>query len=51
MQMYLKYLNLIKPEVLVAEQLRVVAMVDKDNSIEAWNTRAGGLIESDAGTQ
>lgn len=51
MQMYLKYLNLIRPEVLVAEQLKVVAMVDKDNSIEAWNSRAGGLIESDAGTQ
>lgn len=51
MQMYLKYLNLIRPEVLVAEQLKVVAMVEKDNSIEAWNSRAGGLIESDAGTQ
>ena len=51
MQMYLKYLNLIRPEVLVAEQLKVVAMVEKDNSIEAWNTRAGGLIESDAGAQ
>ena len=49
MQMYLKYLNLIRPEVLVAEQLKVVAMVEKDNSIEAWNSRAGGLIESDAG--
>jgi hypothetical protein len=51
MQMYLKYLNLIRPEVLVAEQLKVVAMVEKDNSIEAWNNRTGGLIESDAGTQ
>ena len=50
MQMYLKYLNLIKPEVLVAEQLKVVAMVEKDNSIEAWNARAGGEIESTAGT-
>ena len=50
MQMYLKYLNLIRPEVLVAEQLKVVAMVEKDNSIEAWNSRAGGLIESDTGT-
>ena len=50
MQMYLKYLNLIRPEVLVAEQLKVVAMVEKDSSIEAWNNRAGGLIESDAGT-
>ena len=49
--MYLKYLNLIRPEVLVAEQLKVVAMVEKDNSIEAWNNRAGGLIESDAGAQ
>ena len=51
MQMYLKYLNLIRPEVLVAEQLKVVAMVEKDDSIEAWNSRAGGYIESDAGTQ
>lgn len=51
MQMMLKYLNLIRPEVLVAEQLKVVAMVEKDNSIEAWNNRAGGLIESDAGAQ
>lgn len=50
MQMYLKYLNLIRPEVLVAEQLKVVAMVEKDNSIEAWNRRAGGAIESDTGT-
>ena len=50
MQMYLKYLNLIRPEVLVAEQLKVVAMVEKDDSIEAWNSRAGGYIESDAGT-
>ena len=50
MQMYLKYLNLIRPEVLVTEQLKVVAMVEKDNSIEAWNNRAGGYIESDAGT-
>jgi hypothetical protein len=30
-QMFLKYLNLIRPEVLVAEQLKVVAMVEKDN--------------------
>lgn len=52
MQMFLRYLNLIRPEVLVAEQLKVVAMVEKDNSIEAWNNRAaGGLIESDAGAQ
>ena len=50
MQMYLKYLNLIRPEVLVAEQLKVVAMVEKDKSIEAWNSRAGGAIESDTGT-
>ncbi|MBO7733168.1 MAG: terminase small subunit, partial [Methanobrevibacter sp.] len=50
MQMYLKYLNLIRPEVLVAEQLKVVAMVEKDNSIKAWNSRAGGAIESDTGT-
>jgi hypothetical protein len=51
MQMFLRYLNLIRPEILVAEQLKVVQMVEKDNSIEAWNNRAGGLIESDAGTQ
>jgi hypothetical protein len=50
MQMFLRYLNLIRPEILVAEQLKVVQMVEKDNSIEAWNNRAGGLIESDAGT-
>lgn len=50
MQMYLRYLNLIKPEVLVAEQLKVVAMVEKDNSVESWNARAiGEEIESDTG--
>lgn len=48
--MMLNYLKLIRPEVLVAEQLKVVAMVEKDNSIEAWNSRAGGAIESDTGT-
>lgn len=41
MQMYLKYLNLIKPEVMVAEQLKVVAMVPKAESVEAWNEIAG----------
>ena len=41
--MYLKYLNLIRPDVIVAEQLRVVAMVDKDDSIDAWNERAERL--------
>lgn len=40
-QMYLKYLNLIKPEVMVAEQLKVVAMVPKAESVEAWNEIAG----------
>ena len=37
MSMYLKYLNLIKPEVLVNEQLKVVAMVPKTDSVEEWN--------------
>lgn len=41
--MYLKYLNLIRPDVIVAEQLRVVAMVDKDESVDAWNERAERL--------
>lgn len=40
MQMYLKYLNLIKPEVMVAEQLKVVAMVPKAGSIDEWNSYA-----------
>ncbi|MBO7733363.1 MAG: terminase small subunit [Methanobrevibacter sp.] len=39
-QMYLKYLNLIKPEVVVAESLKVVALPDKAESIEAWNAIA-----------
>ena len=38
--MYLKYLNLIKPEVMVAEQLKVVAMVPKADSVEEWNAIA-----------
>lgn len=45
MQMFLRYLNLIRPEILVAEQLKVVAMVEKDKSIEAWNERAGGIAD------
>ena len=40
MQMYLKYLNLIKPEVMVAEQLKVVAMVPKAESVDEWNSYA-----------
>ena len=40
MQMYLKYLNLIKPEVLVAEGLKVVAMVPKASSVDEWNAFA-----------
>ena len=40
MQMYLRYLNLIKPEVLVEEQLKVVAMVPKAESVEEWNDYA-----------
>ena len=39
-QMYLKYLNLIKPEVIVAEQLKVVELPTKANSIDAWNELA-----------
>lgn len=44
MQMYLKYLNLIKPEVLVEEQLKVVALAPKAASVEEWNAiaEAGG---------
>lgn len=45
--MYLKYLNLIRPDVIVAEQLRVVAMVDKDDSVDAWNARAERLEIAD----
>jgi hypothetical protein len=39
-QMYLKYLNLIKPEVIVAEQLKVVELPTKANNIDAWNELA-----------
>lgn len=42
MQMMLRYLNLIRPEVLVAEQLKVVEMVPKAESVEQWNAIAGG---------
>ena len=41
-QMYLKYLNLIKPEVLVAEGLKVVELPGKAASIDEWNKMAGG---------
>lgn len=41
--MYLKYLNLIRPDVIVAEQLRVVALAEKDASVDAWNERAERL--------
>lgn len=40
MQMYLRYLNLIKPEVLVEEKLKVIAMVPKSGSVEEWNKLA-----------
>lgn len=40
MQMYLRYLNLIRPEVMVAEQLKVVAMVPKAQSVDEWNAFA-----------
>lgn len=40
MQMYLRYLNLIKPEVLVEEKLKVIAMVPKSASVEEWNKLA-----------
>jgi hypothetical protein len=49
MQMYLKYLKLIKPEVLVAEGLKVVELPGKAASIDAWNKMAGGADESDTG--
>lgn len=39
-QMYLKYLNLIKPEIVVAEGLKVVAMPPKAGSVEEWNELA-----------
>ena len=39
-QMYLKYLNLIKPEILVAEGLKVVALPAKAESVEEWNELA-----------
>lgn len=42
LQMYLRYLNLIKPEVLVQEQLKVIAMVPKAKSVEEWNAIAEG---------
>ena len=51
MQMYLKYLNLIKPEILVAEGLKVVALPGKSGSIDEWNAMAGGDDESDTGAQ
>ena len=41
MQMYLRYLNLIRPEIVVEEQLKVVQMVPKAKSVEEWNEIAG----------
>ena len=38
--MYLKYLNLIKPEVVVAEGLKVMALPDKASSVDEWNEYA-----------
>ena len=40
MQMYLRYLNLIRPEILVEEHLKVVQMVPKADSASAWNAIA-----------
>lgn len=40
MQMYLRYLNLIRPEILVEEQLKVISMVPKAESVEHWNAIA-----------
>lgn len=40
MQLYLRYLNLIRPEVLVSESLKVVAMVPKSETIDEWNAIA-----------
>lgn len=51
MAMYLKYLNLIKPEILVAEGLKVIALPGKSESIDEWNAMAGGADESDTGTK
>lgn len=51
MQMYLKYLKLIKPEILVAEGLKVVELPGKAASIDEWNKKAGGADESDTGTK
>lgn len=39
-QMYLKYLNLIKPEIVAAEGLKVVALSSKAESIDEWNELA-----------
>lgn len=40
MQLLLKYMNLIKPEILVAEKLKVVEMVPKSKSVDEWNSYA-----------
>ena len=40
MQMYLRYLDLIRPDVLVEEHLKVVSMVPKAESASAWNAIA-----------
>ena len=45
MNMLLKYLNLIKPEVVVAEGLKVVAMVPKAQSVDEWNAMADASEE------
>lgn len=47
MQMLLKYMNLIKPEVVVAEGLKVVAMVPKAESVDEWNAMAEGEEETE----
>lgn len=45
--MYLKYLNLIKPEIVVAEGLKVVALPDKAESIDEWNAMAEASEDAD----
>lgn len=49
--MMLNYLKLVKPEILVAEGLKVIALPGKAESIDEWNAMAGGADESDTGTK
>lgn len=40
MQMYLRYLDLIRPEIVVEERLKVVQMTEKADTIDEWNAIA-----------